>query len=166
MATLFVMCGAPGSGKSTWANAFRQNRMKTVYVSRDVIRLSIITDDEHYFSHEDEVYDKFVDTIADNLRVGVDTIADATHLSHGARLKLYSALAARDMTAEKYDIIFVQMGTDVEECVRRDDLREGRAHVTHSVVRRMFYQNTTPTIDEFPNVKGVWIINERNMVHQ
>ncbi len=159
MATLFVMCGTPGSGKSTWANKFRQDRLKMVYVSRDAIRLSIITDDEHYFSHEDEVYEKFVDVIADNLRAGVDTIADATHLSHGARAKLYNALAARGMTSDKYDIVFVQMGTPVEECIIRDNAREGRCHVTASVVRRMYSQNTKPTMDEFPNVKGVWVID-------
>lgn len=164
MTTLYVMCGAPGSGKSTWAHEFQKGR-DIDYISRDKIRLSIITDEEHYFSHEDEVYDKFVDEIALGLQT-CDVIADATHLSHGARLKLYSALAARGMTHDKYQIIFVQMGTDVEECVRRDDLREGRQHVTRSVVRRMFYQNTHPTVDEFPNVKEVWIINGRNILHQ
>jgi len=164
MTTLYVMCGAPGSGKSTWAHEFQKGR-DINYISRDQIRLSIITDEEHYFSHEDEVYDKFVDEIALGLQTS-DVIADATHLSHGARLKLYSALAARGMTYDKYQIIFVQMGTDVEECVRRDDLREGRQHVTRSVVRRMFYQNTHPTINEFPNVKEVWIINGRNILHQ
>ena len=164
MTTLYVMCGAPGSGKSTWAHEFQKGR-DINYISRDQIRLSIITDEEHYFSHEDEVYDKFVDEIALGLQTS-DVIADATHLSHGARLKLYSALAARGMTYDKYQIIFVQMGTDVEECVRRDELREGRQHVTRSVVRRMFYQNTHPTINEFPNVKEVWIINGRNILHQ
>lgn len=166
MATLFVMCGIPGSGKSTWANAFRQNRMKTVYVSRDVIRLSIITDEEHYFSHEDEVYDKFVDTIKDALSVGIDTIADATHLSGGARNKLVKALAAKGMTTDKYEIIFVYMDVPVNECIRRDNTREGRAHVTASVIRRMGSQQTIPTTDEFPNVKEVWIIHGRDLVHQ
>lgn len=166
MATLYIMCGAPGSGKTTWAHKFHHNRLYTVYVSRDEIRLATIKDNEGYFSHEDEVYEKFVDIIAEDLRAGLDTIADATHLSGTARAKLIRSLKNKGLTTDQYDIIFVQMGTDVEECVRRDDLREGRAHVTKSVVRRMFYQNTHPTIDEFPNVKGVWVINERNVLHQ
>ena len=128
------------------------------YISRDAIRYSIITDKDDYFSHEDEVYKKYIDEIISNLQNG-DVIADATHLSHSSRMKLYLSLASRGMTYDKYQIIFVQMLTDVEECVKRDNMREGRQHVSKQVVRRMFYQNTHPTIDEFPNVKEVWLIN-------
>lgn len=166
MATLYVMIGPPGSGKTTWATEFRKNRLKMVYVSRDAIRLSIITDEEHYFSHEDEVYDKFVDTLVDSLSVGVDTIADATHLSGGARDKLINALEAKGMTKDRYDLIFVFMSTDTETCIARDDLREGRAHVTRSVIRRMALQCTLPDVREYCNCKGVWIINGRDLVHQ
>lgn len=157
---LYVMCGAPGSGKSTWAKRELAVKPNTVYISRDVIRLSVIKDDEHYFSHEDEVYSIFIQKITDALREGLDVIADATHLGHSARIKLVGCLKANDMPTENYNIIFVQMGTPVEECIARDAKREGRMHVTASVVRRMFSQSTTPTVYEFPNVKGVWIINE------
>ena len=158
--TLYVMCGAPGSGKSTWAKRELAVKPNTVYVSRDVIRLSVITDDEHYFSHEDEVYSIFITQITKSLEEGMNVIADATHLGHSARLKLVGCLNANGMTTKQYNIIFVQMGTSVEECIERDSKREGRTHVTAPVVRRMYGYSKTPTMYEFPNVKGVWIINE------
>lgn len=155
MATLYVMVGLPGSGKSTWA---KKNLVNADYISRDTVRLSIIKDNEHLFSHEDEVYDKFVDNIVDLLRGDRDVVADATHLSHGARHKLVSALAKREMTGDKYDIVFVMMDTPVTECVRRDETREGRAYVTEPVIRNMYRSLSTPYVGEFNNVKEVWIV--------
>lgn len=157
---LYVMCGAPGSGKSTWAKRELVPKVNTVYISRDEVRLSIITDEEHYFSHEDEVYNIFVKRIAAGLQEGMNVIADATHLGNSARTKLVKALAKAGVQNNMYNIIFVQMGTSVQECIERDSHRTGRTHVTASVVRRMYSQASTPTMNEFPNVKGVWIINE------
>lgn len=155
MATLYVMVGLPGSGKSTWA---KKNLVNADYISRDTVRLSIIKDNEHLFSHEDEVYDKFIDNIVGLLRRNRDVVADATHLSHGARHKLVSALAKHEMTGDKYDIVFVMMDTPVTECVRRDETREGRAHVTEPVIRNMYRSLSTPYVGEFNNVKEVWIV--------
>lgn len=157
MATLYVMVGVPGSGKSTWA---KKNLTNAEYISRDTVRLSIIKDNEDLFSHEDEVYDKFVSILADGLRDNRDMVADATHLSHGARHKMVRALAKNEMTADKYDIIFVMMDTPINECIARDDNREGRAHVTAPVIRRMYKSLSTPYVGEFENVKEVWIIRE------
>ena len=155
MVTLYVMVGIPGSGKSTWAKAHLTN---ADYISRDVVRLSIIKDNEDLFSHEDEVYDKFVDILADGLRAGRDMIADATHMSHGARHKLIRALTKAKMTPDQYNIIFVMMDTPVNECIARDEKREGRAHVTASVIQRMYKSLSTPFVGEFENVKEVWIV--------
>lgn len=155
MSTLYVMVGVPGSGKSTWAKA---NLTNAEYISRDTVRLSIIKDNEDLFSHEDEVYDKFCDVIADGLLSGRNMVADATHLSHGARQKLVRALSKRHVTANKYDIIFVMLDTPVSECIVRDDKREGRSHVTAPVIQRMYKSLTTPFVGEFENVKEVWIV--------
>lgn len=160
MYTLYVMVGIPGSGKSTYAKTLRDSmRYTTVYISRDMVRMGILRDNDPYFSREDEVYETFCDSIAEWLEK-TDVIADATHMSHGARAKLINALAYRGMTTDKYNLVFVFMNVPVEECIRRDEARVGRAHVTAPVIRRMARSLTCPTMDEFPNVKEVRIIDE------
>lgn len=149
------MIGLPGSGKSTWAKA---NLHNADYISRDVVRMSIVKDNEDLFSHEDEVYDKFIGALADGLDNGRNMVADATHLSHGARHKLVRALSKAGLTADKYDITFVVMDTPLAECIRRDATREGRAHVTEPVIKNMNKSLTTPYVGEFENVKEVWVI--------
>ena len=52
MKKVWLMCGIPASGKSTWARE-HQEMFGGVIVSRDEIRFSIVKDDEEYFSHED-----------------------------------------------------------------------------------------------------------------
>ena len=152
MSTLYVMVGIPGSGKSTWAKV---NLTDAEYISRDTVRLSIIKDNEDLFAHEDEVYDKFVSILADGLRNNRNMVADATHMSHGARAKLVRAIEKAGVKADQYQIVFVYMNTPIEECIRRDDLREGRAHVTAPVIRRMARSLSCPAADEFPNIKEV-----------
>ena len=160
MNTLYVMVGIPGSGKSTEARKMIEADPSIIYISRDIVRLSVVKDNEHLFSHEDEVYGIFCDNVAAALADAHDVIADATHMSPGARLKLINALNKRGMTTDKYQIVFVCMDVPVEECIRRDDAREGRAHVTAPVIRRMNRSLDFPTIDEFRNVKEVRIIHE------
>ena len=48
--TLWLMCGAPGSGKSYFAKNILINDDHWFYVSRDEIRFRIIKNDEEYFS--------------------------------------------------------------------------------------------------------------------
>ena len=57
---LYVLVGCPGSGKSTWA---KKHLADTYYVSRDEIRFGLLKAGDDYFSHEDEVYEKFIDGI-------------------------------------------------------------------------------------------------------
>ena len=159
--TLFVMVGAPGSGKSHQAKMMLEwMDQNTVYISRDAVRMSIIKEDEPYFSHETQVFNTFARECATWLGCGHNVIADATHNSVASRAKLINALAKYRVTTDRYNIIFVVMDTPVEECIRRDALREGRAHVTAPVVRRFYNSSIFPTKDEFPNVIGVWKIYE------
>ena len=48
--TLVLMCGAPGSGKTTIAKKLMCNN--DLYISRDEIRYSMISDEDEYFSKE------------------------------------------------------------------------------------------------------------------
>lgn len=160
MKTLYVMVGLPGSGKSTYASRMRWNEANYVgYISRDTIRAQLLEDGDPYFSREEEVFDMFCDSIVTWMDK-TDIIADATHLSHGSRAKLINALAYRGLTTDKYQIVFLVMNTPIETCIKRDANRTGTAHVTEPVIRRMGHALKIPTIDEFPNVKEVRIIDE------
>ena len=61
MAILYIMCGVPGSGKSTWAREHLTDN--DVYVSRDDIRFSFLKEGDDYFSKEDMVWDTIVKSI-------------------------------------------------------------------------------------------------------
>ena len=92
--TLWLMCGAPGSGKSYFAKNILANDEHWFYISRDEIRFQILKNDEEYFSHETDVYDCFVKRIQSiicTIEQG-NIIADATHLNKASRMKLLNRL--------------------------------------------------------------------------
>lgn len=47
MANLILMCGVPGSGKSTWAK--QHLKPSDVYISRDEIRFSLVAENGRIF---------------------------------------------------------------------------------------------------------------------
>jgi predicted kinase len=141
MSKLIMMCGVPGSGKSTWV---RNNFPDITPVSRDVIRFEIL--DERggdYFDYEDEVFDKFIRQIIGSLVADEITIADATHLNKKSRAKVLNKV--RKFADE---IEAVMMDVHLITALERNDLREGRAFVPRGVIRRMYFQMETPMKEE------------------
>ena len=144
MPRLFIMCGLPASGKSTFAQQFIKNN-DTRYVSRDEIRFSMVKEDEEYFSREKEVFKKFTGTIAQTLVDGFDVIADATHLNRISRDKLIHAI---DRYTTEYTITYIVLETSLETCMKRNALREGQARVPDSVMKSMAENWEDITISE------------------
>ena len=70
---------------------------------------------------------------------------DATHLGTAARLKTIKAIAHTEYIKE---LNCVHINTPLAECLRRNELREGRAVVPASVVRKMFSSYAKPTETE------------------
>lgn len=161
---LYVMCGPAGSGKSTWAKEHLiHNDRNTAYISRDEVRMSLITDNDHYFSKEKEVFKKFIDLIQNAVNeLHQDVVVDATHLDVWSRRKLTNALD--DALTEPWEIYYIVMDTSYEECCRRNDNRTGRANVPHDVIYEMYEKMTYPRKSEHLNIRGVWIINENSIV--
>lgn len=142
MPILYILCGASGSGKSTWAHT---NMQDTMYVSRDEIRFRLVGEDEGYFSREKEVFKEFVKEIVSHLKIGANTIADATHLNQFSRRKLTQAI---DMYTTDYKIIYVVFNVSADTCVARNANRTGRANVPENIIHNMCRDFRAPTKDE------------------
>ena len=157
MPILYMLCGPSGAGKSTWAKKFIEDHFDEDirYVSRDEIRYSIIKDHEDYFSHEKEVFRKFVGTIGETLIDGFDVIADATHLNQFSRRKVTQAL---DMRKIDYQIVYVVFKVDVETCIERNANRNGRANVPDTVIRNMCRDFHEPSVNEDERVIEVYYV--------
>lgn len=154
MATLYILCGPSGSGKSTWAHT---NMQDTMYVSRDEIRFRLIKENEDYFSREKEVFKEFVNEIVSRLKVGCDTVADATHLNQFSRRKLTQAI---DMYTTDYKIIYIVFNVSADTCVTRNANRTGRANVPENIIRNMCRDFRAPTKDEDERVIDIIEVGE------
>lgn len=153
------MCGPAGSGKSTWYVKHLLGDPNTFYVSRDEVRMFLLSEQDHYFSKEKEVFKQFIDAIQDGVNLwGYDFVIDATHLDKYSRRKLTNALD--DALTRPWEIYYIVMDTPYEECCRRNDNRTGRANVPHDVIKEMCDKMTYPKMSEHPNIKGIWIVKE------
>ena len=137
--TLYIFCGAPGCGKSTFAKQFSSGSIK--WISRDKIRFQLTKPEEDYFSHEKEVFNCFIKQIAISLHNGNNTIADATHLNSISRKKLTNAI---DVYFKEYNIVYVIFTASTETCIKHNKNREGRTQVPEDVIRRMRASLTIP----------------------
>lgn len=150
---LFLMCGAPGSGKSTWLRE-HVNTGESCIISRDAIRFNMVSEDEPYFSHEDEVFKEYIAMIQLALDTGdADVYCDATQLTEGARTKVLDRL-----NLENVDKIYaVVVRPSLEETLRRNALRTGRCVVPDSAVKRMYNSYTDPAKDRKYDITPIYV---------
>ena len=152
---LYLLMGCPGSGKSAYLND-RIKNSDGVVISRDIIRFSLVSEDEEYFSRENEVYGLFVKGIANALKFNKEVYADATHLNEHSRAKLLRALG-ENLKDVEVNVIYVRV--PVEVAIQRNENRIGtRAYVPRSVIRRMYSQTTMPSKEE--GFEHIYIVDE------
>ena len=164
MSKLLLLCGIPGSGKSTWVSKFISEN-DAVVVSRDAIRFAFLREDEDYFAHEKEVTECFYKMIHEVLESGQYdyVIADATHNTPRSRANALNGIEAH--LIEGVEIIPVYFNVPVEVCKFRNSLREGRARVPDEVIERMARQRVKPKIrNEAFWYSYVWEVNENGEI--
>lgn len=164
MSKLLLLCGLPGSGKSTWASKFIAEN-NAVLVSRDSIRFSLLKEGEDYFSHEKEVTEIFYKMVYNLLNTGKFdyVLADATHNNPRSRANALKEIGAH--LIEGVEIIPVYFNVPVEVCKERNSLREGRARVPDEVIDRMGRQRVKPKIrNEAFWYSYVWEVNENGEI--
>lgn len=157
---LFLMMGAPGSGKSTW---LKKNAIKVddIVVSRDAIRFAFLKDGEDYFAHENEVYNDFVNIICNALKDNNirRVFADASHLNQKSRNKILNSIKSKiDLT--DIDINVIWLKTTLQTCIDRNSLRNGRANVPVGTIESMWKSQSMPKAIE--GINKVYIVNEEN----
>ena len=147
---IFLLCGCPGSGKSTWVRE-RIAKYGGYHVSRDEIRFNLL--DKYggdYFSHEDEVINTFyknINELLDNDEQCVDIYVDATHLTRTARMNVLKKIDANNAY-----MIAVWFDVPLELCLARNDKREGRARVPRQTIEDMFRRYSKPSKHDFDEV--------------
>lgn len=142
MADLYIMCGVPGSGKSTFLNN-HVNKDTSIIVSRDEIRFSIVKPDEDYFSHEQEVCKIFWKKINEGLASGKNVFADQTSLTKKSRAWLLQHIKGY------HHANIVWIDETLETCLERNEKRKGtHAYVPPFKVNQMFNNFVEPTIKE------------------
>ena len=141
--TLVIMCGIPGSGKSTYAKNFLTARSDIKYISRDEIRFSYLKDNDSYFKYEKIVYEDFCSLTKKYLEENYTVIADATFLNKKSRKMFLDKI-----NIKPYKLIAKVINTPFETCVKRNAKREGRLRVPYEVMVNMHESFEYPTVEE------------------
>lgn len=144
MGNLYLMCGIPGSGKSTYAKTNKDLRY-CKYISRDDIRYSLLKDGDDYFSKEKQVFRTFIAQINQAILQDRDIVVDATHISRASRAKVLRNLEGR---CHLDKIICICMTTSVLTCLQRNAMRTGRARVPDKNIKEMAHSFERPCYDE------------------
>ena len=143
---LWIMCGIPGLGKSTWLQNHKDKFEGTVnIISRDNIRFSMLKEDEPYFGRENDVWAKFVKDAITSLKYNENTILDATHLNPTSRKKILRALG-NNLNNIEINAIYIK--GPVELAIKRNKGREGRQYVPESAIYNMNSSLVAPSLDE------------------
>lgn len=145
MAKLIILCGLPGSGKSSYAENYKAvddaiYNDFTIIHSSDAIREELFGDAG---SQEDnaKVFELMRKRTQEDLKAGKTVIYDATNITRKARK---SAIACAHPTNDTVECHIVW--AEPEECIRRDSLRARK--VGPAVIDKMLRRWQSPWTDE------------------
>lgn len=129
---LFLM-GLPGSGKSTYAKILVNTpNTNWVRINKDDLR-GMLFDGKYSRSRENFVLDMRDCAIRNAAKCGRDIIIDDTNLHPKHRKKIEALAQELDM---EFQVKLID--TPLEECIRRDSKRKGKANVGEKVILGMY----------------------------
>lgn len=165
--TLIVMMGLPASGKTTYAKSIAQKHKKVKYISRDEIRFNFLKNKESYFAKEKIVYKTLIKEIKNALSKDNEiVIVDATHINEASRNKLFNNINNSIIENEAV-VRFYYIDTPIEECIKRNEKREGMLKVPKKVMVDFSKRLTLPTEEEMRKWNfnsTLYIIKENKIV--
>jgi len=145
MATLYILAGIAGCGKSTWAREHNVDFNAKV-ISRDNIRFTYMKNDPDflptmdYFKYEKDVEQCFYNQINWNLRVNdTNVIADATHISWKSLKKIVEHCSKN---ADKIILVYFNRGLDI--ALPQNAKRDGVEYVPEEVIKCMWKNRYQP----------------------
>ena len=146
-----LLSGLPASGKTTVAKEWlAEDPDDRVRINWDEMRLARYGPDWRFNGkQEGEMKAAAYQVAKDALKAGLSVVIDNTNLTEGTRHR-WRALGA-NYGAE---IIEQELDVPVDECVRRDGLREGKARVGRAVIERMALFNGFIDWNEYPRLRG------------
>lgn len=131
---LIVMCGAPGSGKTTLSHKLAEEYKAILCCYDEIPKANCIK--KHM-----EIYNETCYKIANDLRKGNSVIFDAVNISFSSRKILLDIV--KYVKCNK--IIYV-MTTPLEECLYRNENRKNR--LPPMIVKDLYRLFTPPTLQE------------------
>lgn len=144
MRALVILRGSPASGKSTWV----QNMgLKNYTICADDIRMlfesPVLIPDEKYRQisqlNDNYVWELIFELLKKRMEKGEFIVVDATH-SRSSDFSKYNKLCER-YRYRKYYVEFSDV--PIEECKKRNALREGYKRVPEAVIEKMYARMQT-----------------------
>lgn len=141
MATVHMMVGIPGSGKSYYSNYL--NKLYGYHIiSTDRVRM------EHPDWEESLIWPEVYQLVGYYLKNNEDVIFDATNITPKVRNRFKDEV---NKHYTSYDMIAYYFDTPVDECVKRVDLRNnlpGNLFLPLDVIKSYGERIIKPTLDE------------------
>ena len=137
---MIMLCGLPGSGKSTYADSIRCNGERPIIHSSDEMRKKLYNDES---CQEDnaKVFQRLHKEIKEDLISGKDVVYDATNISKKKRMAFLESI--RNINCEN---ICVVIATTLEACLFNNRCRS--RVVPEEAIKRMYRSWTPPHFSE------------------
>jgi predicted kinase len=136
---LILLCGIPGSGKSTYARNKISNDTRAVWLSSDTIRERLYGDASCQ-DNPGRVFEIMQKEAVEALNNGFDVIYDATSITRKARAGILNAVPKH---VQKCCVI---IWAPIEVCIERDKARERT--VGKEIIDKMLRRFEAPFYDE------------------